>query len=146
MFLINFLLDWARRARGARTAQSSKKVMTNLSENGYIHEFGFMNFLANPNLILPLNKVYRGPYNIIIQKYSQSHIERLYVAWIFMNQTLLTWQISLNIRQKHVWKVGLSRKSILLMWMILIFPQKFQGPFNYGFFFLRKCTTFNLLE
>ena len=41
MFIINFLLDCARGARGARTAQSSKKMMTNLSENGYIHEFGF---------------------------------------------------------------------------------------------------------
>jgi hypothetical protein len=41
MFVINFLLDCARRARGARTEQSSKKIMTNLLENGYIHEFGF---------------------------------------------------------------------------------------------------------
>ena len=41
MFVINFLLDCARRTRGARTAQSSKKMMTNLSENGYILEFGF---------------------------------------------------------------------------------------------------------
>ena len=29
------------RASGARTAQSSKKMMTNFSENGYIHEIGF---------------------------------------------------------------------------------------------------------
>ena len=41
MFVINFLLDCPRRASGARTAQLSKKMMTNLSENGYIHEFGF---------------------------------------------------------------------------------------------------------
>jgi hypothetical protein len=38
MFVINFLLDIERRARGARTAQLSKKMMTNLSENGYIHK------------------------------------------------------------------------------------------------------------
>ena len=42
MFIINCLLYCTRRAHGARTAQSSKKMMTNLSENGYIHEFGFM--------------------------------------------------------------------------------------------------------
>ena len=39
MFVINLLLDWARRARG--TSKSSKKMMSNLSENGYIHKFGF---------------------------------------------------------------------------------------------------------
>jgi hypothetical protein len=41
MLVINFLLDCERRARGARMAQWSKKMMTNFSENGYIHEFGF---------------------------------------------------------------------------------------------------------
>ena len=41
MFVINFLLDCAQRARGACTAQLSKKMMTNLSENGHIHEFVF---------------------------------------------------------------------------------------------------------
>ena len=42
MFLIKFLLDCARQACGACTAQSSKKMMASLSENGYIHEFGFI--------------------------------------------------------------------------------------------------------
>ena len=41
MFVINFLLNCVRRGCGARMAQSSKKMMTNLSENGYIHKFGF---------------------------------------------------------------------------------------------------------
>ena len=45
MFVINFLRDCARRAHGARTAQLSKKMMTNLSENGYIHEFGFRSYI-----------------------------------------------------------------------------------------------------
>ena len=36
MFVINFLLDCARRAPGARTAKSGKKMMTNPAENGYL--------------------------------------------------------------------------------------------------------------
>jgi hypothetical protein len=41
MLVIIFLLDYAVRARGAHTAQLSKKMMTSFSEKGYIHEFGF---------------------------------------------------------------------------------------------------------
>ena len=37
MSVINFLIYYA-----ARMPQSSKKMTTNLSENGYIHEFGFI--------------------------------------------------------------------------------------------------------
>ena len=43
MLIFNFVLYCVRRARGARTAQSSIKLMTNSSENGYIHQFGFIN-------------------------------------------------------------------------------------------------------
>ena len=56
-----------------------------------------MTFLANPYFIFQIfhSKTFkmknsRCPYNDIIQKYSQSHKDKLSVVRIFMNQTLLS--------------------------------------------------------
>ena len=82
MLVINFVLCCARRARSARTAQSSNKMMTNFSENGYIHEFGFSYFslpsefsYVLPSLLYYLLGVYMDNLVIYIYETRQKQLE-----------------------------------------------------------------------
>ena len=136
MLIINIVLYCARRARGARTEQSSTKMMTNFSENGYIPEFGFNNFnpwevekrkMSTHILTFGCFTDYGHPDIAIFQKFETFGLgqtnwaEILWGIWGISGQTISTilalwvpcpWEsVAGSLSYKKLWFLGLKHTT-----------------------------------